>query len=286
MNFDITDKEFSQFQTFIFDIAGIDMAPTKKALVSSRLAKRLRHYNLSNFGAYFELLNNGQYPQERQLLIDLLTTNETYFFREPAHFEFLQKTVLSKWQRGQKLRVWSGASSTGEEAYSIAMVLADKLGSSPWEVVGTDLSSRVLTTARSGHYNTSRIDGIPKEFLHKYCLKGSGPYENTLLIDTALRRRVSFVHANLNNTLPDLGGSFDVIFLRNVMIYFNQETKREIVQRILARLNPGGYFLIGHSETLKGISDSVESVAPTIYQKLAQNQANENEVAPLSVTRS
>jgi len=284
MNFKITDKEFSHFKTIIFDVAGIDLAPEKKSMVTSRLAKRLRHYKLSDYSAYLELLNSGQYPQERQILIDQLTTNETYFFREPKHFDFLQKLIVSKRQQGGGLRIWSGASSTGEEAYSIAMVLADKLGSSPWEVIGTDLSSRVLSTARTGHYNTTRIDGIPKNYLRRYCLKGSGPYENTLLINSEIRRRVSFVHANLNTTLPDLGGQFDVIFLRNVMIYFNQQTKKEIVQRILALLKPGGYFLIGHSESLKDITDSVEAIAPSIFQKSTTNKVNYNEGVALNAS--
>ncbi len=273
MDFTITDKEFNQFRTFIFEIAGIDLAPTKKTLVSSRLAKRLRHYNLNSYGAYFDVLTGGNHLEEKQILVDLLTTNETYFFREPAHFDFLQKTILPGWRRSGTFRVWSGASSSGQEAYSIAMVLADLLKQSPWEVVGTDLSSRVLETARTGHYPMSRIDGIPKDYLRRFCLRGTGPYEDTLLIDPVIRRKVKFIHANLNTNLPDLG-SFDVIFLRNVMIYFNQETKKEIVQRILSFLKPGGYFLIGHSETLKGICDSLNSVAPTIYQKPETTKAN------------
>ncbi len=270
MDFTITDKEFSRFRNFIFEIAGIDLAPTKQAMVSSRLARRLRHYKLNSYGAYFNLLQRGDHPEERQILIDLLTTNETYFFREPAHFDFLRKTILPGWRRSGTFRVWSGASSTGQEAYSIAMVLADLLKLSPWEVVGTDLSSRVLQTARTGHYPMSRIDGISKDYLRRFCLRGTGRYEGTLLINPAIRSKVKFIHANLNTKLPDLG-IFDVIFLRNVMIYFNQETKKEIVRRILALLKPGGYFLIGHSETLKGINDGVTAVAPTIYQKPASN---------------
>ncbi len=266
MKLSISDREFSRFQSFIFDIAGIDLDPSKKAMVSSRLAKRLRHYGLDSFGAYFDLLSGGDQPEEKQILVDLLTTNETYFFREPTHFDFLQKTILPTWRRNGAFRVWSGASSSGQEAYSIAMVLADKLSRWPWEVLGTDLSTKVLKTARTGHYPMSRIDGIPKEYLRRFCLRGTGPYEGTLLIDAAIRKRVKFVHANLNTALPDLG-HFDVIFLRNVMIYFNRETKKEIVRRILSLLKPGGFFLIGHSETLKGINDSVNMVAPTIYQK-------------------
>lgn len=273
MNFTITDQEFSRFRSFIFEIAGIDLAPAKKAMVSSRLAKRLRHYSLDNYGAYFNLLMRGEHPEEKQILIDLLTTNETYFFREPAHFDFLQKTILPGWRRNGTFRVWSGASSSGQEAYSIGMVLADQLRQSPWEIVGTDLSSRVLETARLGHYPMSRIEGIPKDYLRRFCLRGTGPYEDTLLVDSTIRNRVKFVHANLNTALPDLG-AFDVIFLRNVMIYFNQETKTEIVRRMLAFLKPGGFFIIGHSETLKGINDTLNSVAPTIYQKPQKSDVN------------
>lgn len=242
------------------------MDPSKKAMVSSRLAKRLRFYGLDRYGAYFDLLSRGDHPEEKQILVDLLTTNETYFFREPTHFDFLQKTILPNWRRNGAFRVWSGASSSGQEAYSIAMVLADQLSSWSWEVMGTDVNTKVIKKARSGHYPMSRIDGIPKEYLRRFCLRGTGPYEGTLLIDAAIRKRVKFVHANLNTALPKLG-QFDVIFLRNVMIYFNRETKKEIVRRILSLLKPGGYFLIGHSETLKGINDSVNMVAPTIYQK-------------------
>ena len=271
MKLSISDREFSRFQSFIFDIAGIDLAPTKKALVSSRLAKRLRHYNLESYGAYFDLLSRGDHPEEKQILVDLLTTNETYFFREPTHFDFLKNTILPHSRRHGTFRVWSGASSSGQEAYSIAMVLADQMSQRPWEVVGTDLSSKMIQTARSGHYPMSRIDGIPKEYLRRYCLRGTGPYDGTLLIDAAIRKRVQFVHANLNTALPDLG-QFDVIFLRNVMIYFNRETKKEIVRRILSLLKPDGFFLIGHSETLKGINDSLNLVAPTIYQKQSRTE--------------
>ncbi len=244
-------------------------------MVSSRLAKRLRHYQLESFSDYFELLNNGSFPEEKQLLVDLLTTNETYFFREPGHFEFLQNTILPTHRRGQTFRVWSAASSAGQEAYSIAMILADKLGGASWDVVGTDLSARVLETARSGHYPMTRIEGIPKDYLRKYCLQGTGDYEDTLLIDAPVRKRVQFVHANLNTFLPDLG-VFDVIFLRNVMIYFNQNTKNEVIGRVSALLKPEGYFFIGHSEALKGIDNGLKSIVPTVYQKSGLSKYADN----------
>lgn len=261
----LANQEFNLFRKLIFDIAGIDLKDTKKSLVTSRLQKRLTHYSLNTFGEYFKLLNEDVTGKEKQVMVDLLTTNETYFFREPAHFDFLAD-ILSSHQRKINFRIWSAASSSGQEAYSMAMVLADKLGQAPWEVVGTDLSSRVLETAREGLYSLIRTEGISQNYLRRFCLKGCGPHEGELLIIQELRSRVTFTHANLNDTLPNIG-QFDVIFLRNVMIYFNEDTKRSIVKRIVERLKPGGYLVIGHTESLKGLSDAVVAIKPTIYQK-------------------
>ena len=261
----LENKEFNLFRNLIFDIAGIELKDTKKTLVTSRLQKRLVHYSLNTFGEYFKLLNEDLTGKEKQVMVDLLTTNETYFFREPAHFDFLTD-LLSRHHRGTNFRIWSAASSSGQEAYSMAMVLADKLGQAPWEVVGTDLSSRVLETAREGLYSLMRTEGISANYLRRFCLKGCGPHEGELLIIPELRSRVTFTHANLNDTLPNIG-QFDVIFLRNVMIYFNDDTKRTIIKRIIERLKPGGYLVIGHTESLKGLSDAVVAIKPTIYQK-------------------
>jgi chemotaxis protein methyltransferase CheR len=201
-----------------------------------------------------------------QTAVDLLTTNETYFFREPKHFDLLRELALSAASRSLTFRVWSAASSTGEECYSIAMVLADCLGGAAWEVVGTDISSRVLERARAGHYPLERTKHIPAAYLKRFCLKGHGQQEGTLLIDRQLRSRVSFAQVNLNTELPSLG-NFDLIFLRNVMIYFNADTKRSVVERVLAPLRSGGHFFIGHSESLNEISTAVRQVAPSIYRK-------------------
>jgi len=262
----ITDTEFGRFQRFIFDAAGITLSAGKKALVCGRLAKRLQANQLTSYTEYFELLSGGNSAIEVQTAIDLLTTNETYFFREPKHFERLRELALGAASRSQPFRVWSAASSTGEECYSIAMVLADCLGQAAWEVVGSDISSRVLERARAGHYPLERTKHIPPAYLKRFCLKGHGEQEGTLLIDRQLRSRVSFAKVNLNTELPRLG-SFDLIFLRNVMIYFNGDTKRSVVERVLAPLKPGGHFFIGHSETLNEISTAVQQVAPSIYRK-------------------
>jgi chemotaxis protein methyltransferase CheR len=262
----ITDAEFSRFQHFIFDAAGITLSAGKKALVCGRLAKRLHANQLGSYTEYIALLGSGQAADEVQTAVDLLTTNETYFFREPKHFEMLRRLALAAASRPQTFRVWSAASSSGEECYSIAMVLADCLGNAAWEVVGSDISSRVLQRARTGHFPLERTQHIPPAYLKRFCLKGQGEQGGTLLIERSLRSRVSFAQVNLNTELPQLG-SFDIVFLRNVMIYFNGDTKRAVVERVLAPLKAGGHFFIGHSETLNEISTAVQQVAPSIYRK-------------------
>jgi chemotaxis protein methyltransferase CheR len=264
----ISDQEFAQFQRFIFDAAGITLSSAKKALVSGRLAKRLQQRQVDNYSDYFKLLSSGEAPGEMQIAVDLLTTNETYFFREPKHFELLRDLAQAARAAGRSttFRVWSAASSSGEEAYSIAMVLADNLGNVPWEIVASDISTRVLERARHGHYPLERTTHIPASYLKRFCLKGIDSQHGTLLIERALRNKVQFRQVNLNTALPELG-SFDVIFLRNVMIYFNGDTKRQVVARVLAQLRPGGHFLIGHSESLNDISDAVRVLSPSIYRK-------------------
>ncbi len=263
----ITDQEFTQFQRFIHEAAGITLPSSKKALVSGRLAKRLQKRQLGSYGEYFHLLASGKEPAEVQMAVDLLTTNETYFFRESSHFDVLREQALAARNRSQFFRVWSAASSTGEEAYSIAMVLADCLENAPWEVIGSDISTRVLQGAATGHYSMERAKHIPPAYLRRFCLKGVDEQTGTLLIERSLRNRVHFQQVNLNAPLPGLG-TFDVIFLRNVMIYFNDETKRQVVARVLALLKPGGIFCIGHSESLHGITEAVEMLAPSLYRKM------------------
>lgn len=262
----ISDQEFADFREFVYQAAGISLSSAKKALVSGRLLKRLRHYQLSSYRDYFQLIVSGQEPAELQTALDLLTTNETYFFREPQHFEYLRTTILPACKAGGNFRIWSAACSSGEEPYTLAMVLADVRGTTPWEIVASDISSRVLAKAQSGQYGMDRAEKIPPHCLKAYCLKGIGPQQGTFLIDPVLRNRIRFMSINLNTTLPQIG-MFDVIFLRNVMIYFNTETKRQVVDRLLACLNPGGHFIVSHSESLHGITERLKMVRSSIYRK-------------------
>lgn len=260
----LKDSEFSLFQKMIYETAGINMSPAKKALVSGRLAKRVKHYGLSSFGEYFALLDKN-HSGEFQTAVDLLTTNETFFFREAKHFDFLRERILPQWYTGKR-RVWSAASSSGEEAYTLAMVLAAHSPNRDWEIVGTDISTRVLEKARRGHYPMERTKNIPESYLKNYCLKGTGSQDGTFLVGKELRQRVSFIHANLQADLSEIG-HFDLILCRNVLIYFDVPTKQRVISQVLRRLKPGGYLMVGHSESLNGITSAVNVVMPSVYRK-------------------
>jgi chemotaxis protein methyltransferase CheR len=262
----LQEKEFMQLCDLIYRIAGITLSPTKKPLVTSRLARRLTHYGLTSYGEYLKMITVANGKVELQMAVDLLTTNETHFFREPKHFDFLRQQILPARKPGKTFRIWSAACSSGEEPYSLAMLLDDVLGSAPWEIVASDLNMTVLEMARHGQYSMERMPEIPRHYLSKYCLKGVGHQEGTLLIERKLRERIQFKQHNLNEAPPQLG-EFDVIFLRNVMIYFDQDTKRQVVSRLLTLLRPGGYFLVGHSETLNSINEEVRLVQPSVYLK-------------------
>lgn len=262
----MTQSEFKLFQKFIYDHAGIDLAPAKHVMVCSRLTKRLNYHQLDNFSQYFELAMSSDSAQEFQMMVDILTTNETYFFREPKHFEFLQNKILKPW-RGDHFRLWSAASSSGEEAYSIAMSLAENLGAKKWSILGTDLSTKVLQKARHGVYMMDRIELLDRDLMETYCLKGVRSQEGTFRIAEKLRQNVRFKQLNLMKQLPPKMEMFDVIFLRNVLIYFDNDTKKHVVERLAASLKPGGHFFISHSETLSRITDHLEMIQPSIYIK-------------------
>ena len=263
-NHGVSDQEFALFRKLIYRLAGINMADSKKPLLAGRLTRRLRHHGLESFRDYYTLVTRTEHSDELQLMVDLLTTNETYFFREAAHFDYLQTFAASR--RGRPFRVWSGASSSGEEPYTIAMVLAETLGmAANWEIVASDISLSMLEKAHAGLYPMERGKGIPPELLKKYCLKGVREQEGNFLVDARLRERVDFRHINLiSPTTRDLG-QFDLIFLRNVMIYFDNDTKRKVVSNMLPHLREDGTFIVGHSETLTGITDALSAMRPTLY---------------------
>lgn len=262
----ISDREFALFQGLMHDLAGVHLPPGKKGLVSGRLLRRLHHLGLGSFAAYFRRITAGGDACELQRALDLLTTHETYFFREGRHFEFLARRILPSVRLGQLFRVWSAACSSGEEAYSIAMVLMQHLGAGhPWQVLASDISAEVLTRAGDGIYADDRIGLLPESYLRRYCLRGVGRCAGTLRVAEEVRRRVRFTRINLNEPLPAIG-QFDVIFLRNVLIYFNRETRRCVVDRLAPQLVPGGRLFVGHAENLNGVSDRLQQEQPAVYR--------------------
>lgn len=267
----ISDGEFRQFRDLIRSIAGIELGDSKKHLVSGRLSKRVRERGLRSFGDYYRLIAAGDDHEEYHRMVDLLTTHETYFFREPKHFEYLAGSILpvlgTQTGNSRPFRIWSAASSTGEEAYSLGMTLMDQLGDGhPWEILATDISREVLARARQGVYGTERIDGVPRDYLRRFFLRGIGSRTGTLRVVPEIRSRVRFAEANLNESLAAVG-EFDVVFLRNVLIYFDPPTKREIVGRVARQIRRGGWLFIGHSESLNGITTALRQERPTIYRR-------------------
>ena len=238
----LEESEFLAFQKIIFSEIGIELSASKKLFVQSRLLKRLLHYEIDSYVDYLRFVQIDE--NEKREMINLITTNETYFFREMDHFDYLKDNILPWYaQKREKFRFWSAASSIGAEAYSAAMILDSVLSKDSWEIIGTDINSEVIKKARVGLYPESWIDKIPQELKKKYCLKGKGRHEGYFLVDRELVANMSFKIHNLLKINQEVG-LFDVIFLRNVLIYFNDETKQRVVDNVIKNLKIGGYFFI------------------------------------------
>jgi chemotaxis protein methyltransferase CheR len=260
----ISQGDFQYITGVLYEQTGIRLMPGKEALVASRLDKRIRVLGLDGYADYVRLLEERRDPAELRHLINLLTTNETFFFREAQHFEFLRREVLPARRPGRTFRLWSAASSTGEEAFTAAMVLADVLPPDSWEIVGTDISSRVVEGARSALYPIAAAERIPRPLLRRFCLKGRDEYTGLMTVTRELSSKVQFHCRNLMEDFSGLG-RFDVIMLRNVMIYFDMDTKRTLIQRLQDMLIAGGHLIIGSSESLNAIPSRLRMVQPSIY---------------------
>lgn len=264
----LNEHDFNIISRLMADISGIQMAAHKRALASGRLMKRLRTLQLDNFSDYVMLLQNPQHQEERRIAVDLLTTNETFFFREKPHFDLLLE-LLQQYPR-RPLRLWSAACSSGEEVYSLAMTLTEGLeNTTHWEIIGSDLCRQALDKAKQAVYPLQRAENIPAEWLNRHCLKGVHDMQGQFRIRKELCQHTRFECLNLNAPLPATLGSFDIIFLRNMLIYFDQATKQQILQRIIVQLKPGGLLFVGHSEGLHGMALPVTPYAPAVYRKTA-----------------
>ncbi|MBL8363359.1 MAG: SAM-dependent methyltransferase [Rubrivivax sp.] len=264
----LSDHTFEGIRQLMHGIVGLSFADAKKPLVASRLAPRIARLGLERYEDYLALIERDGAGGELQVAIDLLTTNETYFFREPRHFELLERELGD--QRPAQVRVWSAASSYGDEAYSVAMLLADleqagRLGPD-WRITATDVSDRVLKSAVEGVYPADRLREVTPARLKRYCLRGDGDAEGLVMVQPTLRRRVQFGYLNLTQAFGDWG-PFDAVFLRNVLIYFDAATKAAVAQRVLGALRPGGLFFIGTAEGRIAGVQGLTAIAPGAFRK-------------------
>ena len=256
----LRNSEFSVIKRIVFNEIGITLNDTKKGMVQNRLYKRLKHYKLDSFSHYIKIVQLSKF--EMSELLNSISTNETYFFREQVHFDFLFDLA----KKSEYLRVWSAASSIGAEAYSIAMTLDNNL--KEWDVVGSDINTHVLKIAKMGLYQLPMLDKIPKLYQEKYCLLGRNMYEDKILIDRQLFSRMTFLENNLMQENIMLG-KFDVIFIRNVFIYFKEETKKRVLHNILNNLKTGGYLIIGLTDVFKDREfKSLKYINNSIYKKV------------------
>ncbi|WP_018953820.1 CheR family methyltransferase [Thioalkalivibrio sulfidiphilus] len=269
-DFEFTDRDFRFIARFIGEHAGIVLSDAKRDLVYGRLQRRLRALGLRRFSDYCELLEQGD-GEELEHFVNALTTNLTSFFREPHHFEYLQKDLLPRLLRERserRLRIWSAGCSTGEEPYSIAMVVAETVPED-WDVriLATDLDTNVVATAAAGRYGADRVEGISEARRRRWFLRGKGANQGMVRVRPELQELIRFRPLNLLDPWP-MRGAFDIIFCRNVVIYFDKSTQRVLFDRFAGQMRPDGHLFIGHSETLHKVSERFQLLGNTIYRRV------------------
>lgn len=279
MSENMSDRDFSRLSTFIEKEYGIKLPPAKKTMLEGRIRKRLRHLGLESFGQYCEYLFNSQgIDDEIVQMVNVVTTNKTDFFREPNHFEFLVQTALPSLITQQGARVgktfvvWSAGCSSGEEPYTLTMVLAEFGQKFPglrftFTIVASDISTHVLDKAKKGVYGEEKIDPIPLDFRKKYLLRNKDHTLKLFRIAPELRALVKFRRVNLLDHEFGFREPLDIIFCRNVLIYFDRQTQQKVLSKMHRQLCPGGFLFLGHSETLNGLNIPFIPVAPTVYMK-------------------
>jgi chemotaxis protein methyltransferase CheR len=272
MKCSITTEEFQRFRTLIYDESGISLSEGKKSLLTSRLSKRLRDLDLATFSDYYAKVVEDQTREEFTQLLDLISTNKTDFFREPKHFDFLRERILPELNTIKRIQIWSSACSTGEEPYTIAMTLYEGVEDPErWDfkILASDLSTRVLAKAAAGTYDEDRFRDVPPGVLQRHFLRGRGDQAGRFKVKPHLAGAITFRRLNLMDDRFPIKNPLDLIFCRNVMIYFDRPTQETLVNKFHHYLKPGGYLFIGHSESLQWVKHPFESLAPTIYQKEA-----------------
>jgi len=261
-----TEKEFERYQQLVYEKLGIRLIEKKRAMLGHRLYKRLSLLALSDFSQYYDFIRDSKNSDELRRALEAITTNETFFFREIEHFRFLENHILAQInaETGHMFKVWSAACSTGEEPYSIAMTLQAHC-QVDWELLATDVNASVIATARKGIYQDVRTELLSSDYRKLFCRRGVGEFKGYFRVVPELREKIRFDVFNLLDDMSQFG-TFDLIFLRNVLIYFDDESKQDILTRIADVLNPRGYFFTGHAESFHGLSTRFKSLRPSILQ--------------------
>ena len=272
----LKEREYNKFSRYVYDTCGINLHEGKQQLVKARLGKILRQRDFRSFRQYYDHVINDKSGHELILLLDSISTNLTYFFREPEHFEFLRKKALPEIMKRKStprdncLRFWSAGCSSGEEPYSIAMTISEALDNrEKWQfkIQATDLSTRVLKTAISGIYEKMKVEKIPYELRKRYFQKGDNKWKGYFRVKKDVKKKISFQRLNFMEEFH-FGEPFDVIFCRNVMIYFDTPTKQDLVDNLYRNLSHGGYLFIGHAESLSGLKHHLKYIQPSVFKKV------------------
>ncbi len=269
--FELDDALFNKFKDLIYAEAGIKLSDLKKALVQARLARRLRHLGIGTYAEYYTFLTHN-YENEKIHFINAITTNKTDFFRENRHFEYMREVCLPEFENTGKrrIKIWSAGCSTGEEAYSISMTMKDyneKNRTIEYKILATDIDTNVLDTAAGGVYPADRISEIDVATLKKYFYRGSGENEGLFKVKEAVRENVFFRRLNLLDESFPMKGKFDIIFCRNVIIYFDKSSQKTLFEHIWHYLEDHGYLFIGHSENITALTDRFSLIGHTMYRK-------------------
>jgi chemotaxis protein methyltransferase CheR len=269
----LTQRDFRQLSSFIYDYCGIKMPDTKRTMLEGRLRKRLRATGHATFSDYCRFLfRDGGMESESIFLIDVVTTNKTDFFREPNHFEFMVKVALPELgaKGNRRIKAWSSACSTGAEPYTMAMVMADATEKgviNDFSILATDLSTDVLSKAQTGIYTKDLVAPVPNDYAQKYIMQPKDKHRNEVRITPKLRSKIGFGRLNLMNPTYDIGEPVQMVLCRNVLIYFDKKTQAHVLQQLCKCLAKDGYLFIGHSESITGIDLPIKQVANTVFKK-------------------
>lgn len=266
------EPKFDRFVDFVRDEIGVKLGDTKRTMLESRLRRRIATLGLADFDSYLNwLFDEGALAEEREIIFDAVTTNKTDFFRESEHFDLLSRVCLPEFLASgrQRCKVWSAAASTGLEAYTIAMVLAEAARVTPfdWAVLGTDINTEVLQTARRAIYSADLTQVVPPMLRQRYFLIGHSDFERSVRVAPELRAKVHFQRLNLMDEVYAIDHDVDVIFLRNVLIYFEPADQLRVIDRMAGHLAPGGFLFVGHSESMVVRHPMLTQIAPAVYRR-------------------